>query len=374
MMSSVRLGRLAAPALLGLLAAGCAALPSAGPTAGAMKQNASVDVVDVTPAVAESENAAAAAREKDAVDRAVALLQAPPPDVPFRFGPGDIVDITLWSFSPWPGANPLSSNNPGPIPLGAYTLSPEGEISLPYAGRIRLTGLGLGEAQDAISRDYAARRILQQPTAVIKLAAAPNADVIVTGSVGQPRAIPWTPAGLTLAQAVTQSLGDGGGLLAQGDLAQSRSAVRVAVLRGHDAPVALPMAVALEQTIPLRAGDRIVVSKAPAVQVSVLGGGARKNGIYGYPRQPLLSEVLADAAGLDGAAANTRGVFVLRRGNGGRPVLYNFAWNRTQGVIASQQFPLQDADLVYVAEAPVVAVQKVINLLFQATLPAQVLR
>jgi polysaccharide export outer membrane protein len=35
---------------------------------------------------------------------------------------------------------------------------------------------------------------------------------------------------------------------------------------------------------------------------------------------------------------------------------------------------MQDGDLVYVAEAPIVPVQRVIGILFQATLPAQALK
>jgi polysaccharide export outer membrane protein len=364
---------LAAPFLLGI--AGCASLPGTGPSATSMAKSPAVDVVDITPDIASAAQQVAAAQEKTALDRALLALRSAPDAGTTRIAPGDVIDVSVWSFSPWPGTgNPLGTGSPGAIALGAFTVGADGAVQLPYAGRIDLTGLTPEQAQAAISARYTTLRILQRPTAAVKVMASPRNDVLVTGAIGQPKTIPWTPAGMTLAQAVTQSLGDGGALLGQGELSKARSAVKVAVLRGSQPAVELPVANALEERIALHAGDRIVVSKAPAVQVTVLGGGARRDAVIGFARQPVLSEALAESSGLDGNTANDHAVFVMRRQPDKRPVLYNFAWNKPMGVVAAQQFPLQDGDLVYVADAPLVSVQKVIGLIFQATLPAQVLR
>jgi polysaccharide export outer membrane protein len=372
-MSRRRFPWLAAPLLLGV--AGCASLPGTGPSASSMAKSPDVQIVDITPDIASAAREVAIAQEKASLDRALAILRATPAATAAQIAPGDVIDVAIWSFSPWPGAgNPLSIANPGQIPLGTFTVGTDGAITLPYAGRVDLTGLNAEQAQAAISSRYAVLRILQRPTAAVKVMASPRNDVLVTGAIGQPRTIPWTPAGMTLAQAVTQSLGDGNGLLGQGELTKARAAVRIAVLRGQQAPVALPMVNALEEQIPLRAGDRIVVSKAPAVQVTVLGGGTRRDGVIGFARQPVLAEALAEASGLDGNSANDHAVFVMRRQADKKPVLYNFAWNKPMGIVAAQQFPLEDGDLVYVADAALVSAQKVIGLIFQATLPAQVLR
>lgn len=360
----------AAPVLL--LVAGCGALPGGGPSTAEMRRGPDVEIVQVTPDVAARAAAAVDAAGDARVGEALARLKVVAPDAGFRFATGDVIDVTLWSFSPWPGGT--ATAGPGAIGLGSFTLPADGTITLPYAGPVSLAGLTLAQAQDAISRRYEARRILESPTAAIKVVAAPGSDILVTGSVGQPKTLPWTPAGLTLAQAVSQSLGDGNAVLGQGDLSRSDSAVRVAVLRGDAPAVELPIAVALEQRIPLCAGDRVVVRKAPALEVTVLGSGARKDGVFGFSKQTVLSGVLAQAAGLDGGVADSHAVFVLRRRGQGRPQLYDFAWNRAQGLVAAHQFPMEDGDLVYVAEAPIVSVQKVIGILFQATLPAQVLR
>jgi polysaccharide export outer membrane protein len=355
--------------------AGCAALPSTGPSAGKIAKAPDVELVKVTPESARAARASALAGRDAALASALEWLRRPVPDSGYRVAPGDTLDVTLWSFSPWPGGeNPLAVSNPGPIPLGTVQVEPDGAVMLPYAGRVSLGGDSLQQAQDMIAARYAALRILQKPTAAVKLVASPTRDILVTGAIGQPRSLALTPAGLTLAQAITQSLGDGSTTLGQGDLSAARAAIRVSVLRGDAPPVELPISAALEERIPLRAGDRIVVRKAPAVEVTMLGGGMRRNGVIGFPKQPVLSEALAEANGLDGNIANDHAVFVLRRRDGPKPVLYDFAWSRAEGVVAAQQFPLEDGDIVYVAEAPMVAAQKVIGLLFQVALPVQALR
>jgi polysaccharide export outer membrane protein len=360
-------------ASLGL--AGCAGLPATGPSASAIAKAPEVELVKVTPETAGAARATALDERNTALASALDRLRAPGTDNGYRVAPGDLLDVTLWSFSPWPGSgNPLAIANPGPIPLGQMQVEPDGAVMLPYAGRVTVGSDSLQQAQDVIAARYAALRILQKPTAAVKLVASPSHDVLVTGAIGQPRTIAWTPAGLTLAQAITQSLGDGSATLGQGDLSAARAAIRVSVLRGGAAPVELPISTALEQRIPLRAGDRIVVRKAPAVEVTMLGGGTRRNGVIGFPKQPTLSEALAEANGLDSNSANDHAVFVMRRRDGARPLLYDFAWNRAEGMVAASQFPLEDGDVVYVAEAPMVALQKVIGLLFQASLPVQTLR
>lgn len=363
------------PALALMLAASaCSTLPGGGPSAATLRETPAVDIVAVTPELAEAARAQATVARSAALDDALARLRGPAATPEFRFAAGDTLDVTIWSYSALPGGNSFAASGPAAMPLGGFTVAPDGAVLLPYAGRTMLAGLTLAEAQQSIARRYATLRILQGPTAAVRLASSPQSDVLVTGAVGQPKAIAWNPAGLTLAQAVTQALGDGNATLAAGDLSATRSAVRVSILRGGAAPVDLPVASALEERIPLRPGDRVIVRKAPLVEVTMLGGGTRRNGVIGFAKQPALAEALAEANGLDGNVANDHAVFVLRKRAGARPVLYDFAWKRGEGLVAAQQFPLESDDIVYVAEAPIVSVQKVIGLLFQVTLPAQVLK
>jgi polysaccharide export outer membrane protein len=349
----------------------CGTLPGSGPSAGALARSDRVDIVQVTPAQANAAAASGQAATRDRVDLALARLSAPAEPATFRFGPGASLTLTLWSFS----SRPEAGGGASPTALGTYTVSAEGDIVLPYAGTVPLSGLTLPEAQATLDKRFAALGMFQSPSVAIQNAGAPQGHVTVTGLIGQPKAIAWPPAGLTLSDALTQALGDGAAVLGQpNDTANNVSAIQVALYRGEGAPVTLPIATALEQTIALRPGDRVVVEKATPIEVTVLGGGARSNGALDFAEAPSLAQVLAKVSGLNGALANNHAIFVLRQRAGGRPILYDFAWDRAQGLIASQRFPLESGDLVYVAEAPIISAQQVISILFQLTLPAQVLK
>jgi polysaccharide export outer membrane protein len=362
---------LAALAAALVMETACASLPGAGPTARAVSGSPSVEVVRVTAQDAEHQAAAIIGAEQAAIDASLAQL-APNPGAPdFAFGPGATLNITLWSFSPRPDGSPT----PGPTALGAYQVATDGTVVLPYVGSVRLAGLTLKQAQTLVARQYAALGVFEKPSVTIEVGAVPQGHVTITGALGQPRIVPWSPAGITLGDALTQSLGDGASLLGQSnDHSNNISAIRVAVFRGEGTPVELPISVALEHTIALEPGDRVVVKKAPSVQVTVLGAGVQNNGVFGFAEPPSLAEVLAKASGLNSNAANNHAVFILRRRPGEKPVLYDFAWNRAEGLIASSRFPVTNGDLVYVAEAPVISVQRVINIVFQIALPAQVLK
>ncbi|WP_244321907.1 polysaccharide biosynthesis/export family protein [Burkholderia reimsis] len=295
----------------------------------------------------------------------------------FTFAPGDALRLQVWTISPWPGSDSPQgvSNAPTSIDLGDYTVSEAGKIDLPYVGPTSIQGLTLDAAQTAIARKFAALGILQSPSAKISVTSTPQGSVLVTGAIGAPKSLPWTPAGLSLASALTQALGNGADLIGSANGQRSDSlATQVTVVR-KGASVTLPLDEALTQQIALAPGDRVLVRRAPLVRVTVVGGGAHKNGELDFAHVPTLAEVLASASGLDANAADDHAVFVLEEPvQGERPVLYNFAWNKLEGLVASHKFPIKDGDMVYVAEAPIVPVQRALSILFQLAVPVQAVR
>jgi polysaccharide biosynthesis/export protein len=357
--------------LLGL--AGCGSLPSAGPDAGAMTADPAVNVVMVTPSLALSMAKTLEVQRKAKVNQALAELAAPVALTQTRFAPGDTLHVNLLTISPLSGD--ASGVGPTQLDLGSYMVDPNGEIDLPYAGEVRVGGLDVAETQNALSRQYAGLGMLQNPAVKVDVGEIPQGSVIVTGALGLPRILPWSPAGMTLAEALTQALGNGTELLnstaAEGP---SRSMAEVAVYRGDAAPIALPMDAALEQIIELKPGDRIVVSRSSPVRIAALGGGLNKSGEYDYAQPPTLAELLAQASGLNDNVANDHAVFVLRKAAvGTQATVYDFSWNKLDGMVAAQDFPIDNGDVVYVADAPIVPVQKVVGILFQLALPAQVM-
>jgi polysaccharide export outer membrane protein len=357
------------------LASGCGLLPSAGPSSGALMDSADVSVVDVTPQDSRERSGKEQRARQDAIHDALARLATSPTPVHMTFQAGDTFRLTMFTITPWSGgAAPGQgvASVPNPLDFGNYTVAEDGIVVLPYVGTFLIRGKDLAEAEAAIADRYARLGIMQSPSAKLEVSSAPQGNIIVTGAVGAPSAVPWTPAGVTLAEALTKALGNGSEVLgADNQAVGDRWAVEVTVLRGDDAPVRLPVEAALEHRLALEPADRVLVTKAPAFRIVVLGGGVSKDGVYEYAGTPTLASVLARASGLDLNVANSRAVFVLeQRGNGEKPVLYDFSWNHAAGLIASQDFPLHDGDLVYVDEAPVIPLQKALNILFEAAIPA----
>ncbi|MDE8346366.1 MAG: polysaccharide biosynthesis/export family protein [Acidocella sp.] len=334
-----------------------------------------VNLVDVTPGFASTMEAEIANREREKFDAVLSVLQSSPvinQDIILQ--PGDVISITLWSFSPWQGANSGGTMNqstgPSPSGLGSYQLDTNGMVSLPYVGTVSLQGLSVPAAQSKLADLYVKAGIVQDPSVIIVPVSIPQGRILVTGAIGAPKAIPWTPAGVTLSDALTDALGNGSEVLAQGDFALKKTALQVDIIRDGKT-ISLPMGEALEQNVTLRPYDKIVIQKSSNVKVVVLGGGIAKNGVEGFGESPSLAEVLGNASGLDANSANDHAVFVLRLNHEGKkPTLYDFSWNKVDGLIAAQQFPMLNGDLVYVAEAPIIPVERAISILFEVALPA----
>ncbi len=355
----------------------CGTLPSAGPSVSSVKSSQDVDIVNVTPVLAQQRATTEAAYRQTTLQQSLASLSGGTQHGEFTFAPGDALHLQMWTISPWPGSDSQqgASNVPSPIDLGDYTVSETGMVDLPYVGATSIRGLTLDAAQTAIAHRYASLGILQSPSAKISVTALPQDSILVTGAIGAPRILPWTPAGLSLASALTQALGNGADLIGSTPAhSDDGVATQVTVLR-KDASVTLPLDEALARQIALAPGDRVLVKRAPLVRVTVVGGGVHKNGELDFARAPTLAEVLASASGLDANAADDHAVFVLEEApHGERPVLYDFAWNKLEGLVASHRFPLKDGDMVYVAEAPIVPVERAVNILFQLAVPVQAAR
>ena len=361
--------------LLAISLSACSALPQAGPSAGELKADEIVEHVLVTPALAEEMAIAARAAEKEADDRGVSELinigYSPPR---FQFSPGDVLSVTLFSFPAATGGSVTAATALEPNELGEVVVDRDGAIQLPYVGNIQIAGLDLDAAQNALSRSFRRLGLFRIPSVAVTLESSPSNGILITGAVGAPRRVPWIPGGRTLADALTEVLGENSTLLREEDDAAARAATEVDVIRGGQAPVTLPMSRALAEQVPLLPGDRVVVRRESGIRVAMLGAGIRESGQLSFAAPPQLTDALARASGLDNFIADGHAVFVLRRREGMRPTLYDFPWRRSTGLLAAHSFRLADNDLVYVAEAPIVSLQVVTNTLFPYVLMFQAVR
>lgn len=371
--------------LTSLFALGACALPNAGPSASAISNTKGVDVVNLTPdQVALMATEAKAEHDKRLSDAINALMSTEITSIDHQLSIGDMVSVNLWTFSPWPGQSESSNPTGGPtqVKMGDFQIAADGTVDLPYAHKVRIAGLSYAQAQDTISRRYIGLGILQNPAVTVqssesalKFGDGGEDGILVTGQIGKPRSIPWSPGGMTMAKALTLAMGDGTTTLQQqnGDESNNESAISVNVSRHGHRVATIPMNEALEQDIPLRPSDHLIVRKQSNVRVTVMGGGITKNGLYGFAEQPTVAEVIASAQGINPNTADATKMFIFRVVNS-KPTLYQFAWNKGASIFAAQQFPVKDRDIVYVAESGMVPIERFLSILVQMGVFASIAR
>ena len=132
-------------------------------------------------------------------------------------------------------------------------------------------------------------------------------------------------------------------------------------------------------------GDVLTLVRIPQT-FSVFGAAGRNADIPFDADKLTLSEALAKSQGLNDDLANPRGVFLFRyesnstvraldqpiasRSPDGRsPIAYRFDFNDAKSNFLAHQFPLHDKDIIFVADAGAVQVQKLFALLATVTGP-----
>ena len=379
--------------LISLLAvsalSGCE-LPAAGPNVSAVDETKTATIVQVTPDIVSSlVNNETLARTKR-LDVALSALSADGGSGDHVLEVGDNITLSLWTFSPWPGQSSasLGAGGPNQANLGNFQVASDGTIDLPYAHRVAVSGLTLPQAQERVSHRYAGLGILQNPAVSISRLSSEHGvidsdqdGVIVTGEIGSPRILPWNSGGMTMARALTLAMGDGNELSNNSNQNDDSSGLHkplasVSVSRGGTKIAELPVDVALENDIPLHQGDHLIVRKRANIHVTALGGGITKNGSYGYADTPTLAEVIASAGGLNPNTADSSKIYVFRKSVNPQtlPVLYSFNWKAADSIILAQNFPIQNSDIVYVAESPMVPITRILGIILQFGVLASVAR
>jgi len=109
--------------------------------------------------------------------------------------PGDTMDLKI-------GGVPSTESS---SVSGQYTIDGEGNVNLPYIGRVKIAGLAPGAAQTEIESVYKTRKIYTNPNIVITMQ--PQSRFVnVGGEVKAPQRVPFTPD-LTVLSAINAAGG-----------------------------------------------------------------------------------------------------------------------------------------------------------------------
>ncbi|WP_294622884.1 polysaccharide biosynthesis/export family protein [uncultured Roseovarius sp.] len=266
--------------------------------------------------------------------------------------PGDTLGLTIWENV---DDGLLAGEAANQTVLEEVQVDGAGFIFVPYAGRIRAAG----NTPEAIRRIITSKLDEQTPDPQVQVRrlAGDGATVSLVGAVGGQGVYPIERPTRTL----SSMLANAGGIAIEPEIAQitvirgdKRSKVWFQDLFKHP-----------EFDIALRAGDRILVEADTRAFTALGATGAQAR--VPFESQTLSAvEALAQVGGLNAAASDPTGVFVMRNEpaaianqvlgrtdlEGAQRLIYVLDLTKPNGMFMARDFSVRDDDTLYVTEAP----------------------
>jgi len=356
------------------LIAGCAYVPSGGPTTREVRNvRNSIQIVDVDDSVARQLLAQRSLRmfsETLVTGRAGSE----------KLGPGDVVEVNIWEAPPATLFGVAPADARGAPSGGRATTLPEqmidsdGDITVPFAGRVRAGGLTPSMLEEEIARHLAGKA--NRPEILVRLTRNLSRNVTVVGEVNTSLRVPLTPGRERLLDA----------LAAAGGVRQPVNKMTIQVTRANEVQ-SLPLETIIRdprQNVALQAGDVVTAIFAP-LSFTALGATGKNEEVNFEAQGITLAQALARTGGLVDAQSDPRGIFIFRfedksalswprqpvvtTPDGRVPVIYRINLKDPASFFVMQSFPMNNKDLLYVSDAPVAELQKVMNIVFTIVYP-----
>lgn len=359
---------------LGALLGGCAIVPGTGPTvdqivAGTdsrpIEQRAPTGLLYalVSANVAVADALAAIAPLPGAF-----IVDEPPPTSVMTIRPGDEIAVTIVNVSQ---AGFIDFAQASVSPLATTLLPPQivaadGRISVPPLGRIAAAGRTPQSLEQSLKAQLA--EVLIEPSVIVRLVDRLSGQVAVMGEVSNPGSFPL----LTDQMRLLDLIGAAGGpreLANRMDLLVVRDgrSTRTRFDRFLSRP---------DWNVRAWPGD--VLKLEPSTRRYTLLGAANVNGEFGFEDESFsLAQALGRGRGLAFTQASRTGVFVYRPTPKSvlerlsvRPVpfdvnivptVYHFDMSSPATLFAAQRFQIEDGDLIYIPDAPLTELSKVLS-------------
>jgi polysaccharide biosynthesis/export protein len=370
--------------LLAMIAAlaGCGLTPGSGPSRGAI-----VDGALGSPEQEASASYALVEIDDHALSR---LARRKPPSLRGFFGDyrpsatqaigvGDALQITLWEAA----SGGLFSSGDGNVSPGArsapipeQTVGRDGSITVPYAGRIRAAGRTPSEVETAIVEQLQGKAV--EPQALVNVSRNVSNTATVTGEVANGARVPLSQRGDRILDVIAAAGG-------------YRSPVHetfISLTRGKQTARAPLQALLTNpaENVFVRPGDTLTVESRPPT--FTVAGATGVNAVIPFDaRGASLDEAIGKAGGLNDNRADADGLFVLRYEpaelvrdfpNAPRqllstpmvPVAYHLNMKDPGALFAAKRFAIRDRDILYVSNAPLAEIGKVVQLIQMVAQPA----
>lgn len=374
-----RLSGLAQLLILALILQGCALMPHAGPSKRTVVNETLKDRAEIGVQLVKVNNEIAKKLGEQKKPQSLANTFATTGKGAYALGPGDSISVTIWEAAPailfrTSSLNPdLGTQAGAGISLPAQMVMEDGSITIPFAGRVKVVGRTLPKIQEEIASRLAG--LANNPQVLVHISRSVNSQVSVIGDVNKSCNIPLTPRGEKLLDALATA----------GGVSQPLNKVLIQLSR-HGKNAKMPLDKIIEdpkQNLPLMPGDVISAFFQPW-SFSVLGAMGRNAEVPFEASGISLAQAISRSGGLNDYKADPGGVFVFRfedpavlpakpeeiPADGKVPVVYQIDFNDPGSLFATQNFPMQDKDVLYVANMPAAELTKFLGMVGMVLTPS----
>jgi polysaccharide biosynthesis/export protein len=297
-------------------------------------------------------------------------------------GAGDMLDVTIWEAGPatlFPIATMSPGVNPAIVTSHATTfpeqqVDDDGSIYIPFAGRIPVAGKNL-QAIDADIVERLAKKA-NQPQVMVQIRQSFSSNATVVGEVNHSTRVPLVPGNELLLDALAAASG----------VRAPVDKTTILITRA-DHVYSLPLETVIRdprQNVPLLPGDVITALFAP-YSFTALGASGKPDEVNFESRGITLAQALARSGGLIDARSNARGVFIFRfepkdaltwprepvktTPDGMVPVVFRIDMSDPASFFLIQNFPMENRDVLYVSNAPITEINKLLAVLLSIAYP-----
>jgi polysaccharide biosynthesis/export protein len=296
-------------------------------------------------------------------------------------GPGDSLEVSIWEAAPATlfATSPLLGTG-GNIATSHATTLPEqtvdddGFIMVPFAGRIAAAGKTLQAIEAEIVQGLSKKA--NQPEVLVRLTHNFSANATVVGEVTSSARVSLVPGNERLLDAIA----------AAGGVRQPVNKMTIQVTRASNV-YSLPLETIIrdpQQNVPLLPGD-VVTALFQPYSFNALGATGKNDEINFETQGITLAQALGRSGGLIDARSNAKGVFVFRfepqnalawpnqpvktTPEGMVPTVFRIDLTDPNSFFLMQSFWVENRDILYVSNAPIVDIQKFLNVLFSVAYP-----
>ncbi len=366
--------------LAALSLAGCAALPSSGPTSTEVTAASTGDGVDIRYILRDVDEQVVSILSST---RARSLNESfgdrrPPPSQ--RIGVGDTVIVTIWEAAAGGlfSSPAIDRNSTGArsAMIPEQVVARDGSITVPYAGRVAVAGLTTPEVESRIVERLTGKAI--EPQVLVTVPQGLSNSVTVLGEVTNGARIPLSVRGERVLDVVAAA----GGIRAPPH-------ETFVTLQRNGRAVTVPMSRLIQtaaENIYAYPRDVLTIIRDP--QTFSVFGAAGRNAVVPFDAAGItLEQALAKSGGLLDFRSDPEGVFLLRYesaqvarqldpnfANAAQdtrvPVVYRVNMRDPRSYFLAQTIQIRNRDMLYIANAPLNELQKVLALFNTAAQPA----